>query len=167
MENSFHINRLTLTPKNNTGGPVTAFIANVTSPDEKITIDKAIVMELDYHSTYEERNNGRTPEWIPMGFADYELYFKVNFESENKNYTVNTLCEALEAKGIKEKEEGSKSHINTYYKSTLGFDDIYCEVLGEENLFGAKPLYRYSFRIDPNTDKVEYAGCRLLYFVKE
>lgn len=167
---------LTLTPKNNNGGPVTAYIANVTSPDEKITIDKAIVMELNYSNETVYSGIVNTPEWIPMGFADNENYFIVKFESENKKYNVDNLSELLEANGLKKNAtfdmgasivvpspKGEENWI-TYWKKSSGFG---CYVLGEENLFGAKPLYYYSFIFDPNTDKLNYVGCTLEYFIKE
>ncbi len=151
---------LKLTPKNGTGGlPVEAYVVNATSPDEKITLDKAIVAEVS--SNYSDLQF-ITPEWFPMGF-NYTIFKK--YESENKNFTVKTMCEALEAEGIKERSD-EKDYLNTYSKSEKG-DYIVCYVLGEENLFGAKPLYYYCFIIDINTDKLESVSCTLEYFVKE
>ncbi len=151
---------LKLTPKNGTGGlPVEAYVVNATSPDEKITLDKAIVAEVS--SNYSDLQF-ITPEWFPMGF-NYTIFKK--YESENKNFTVKTMCEALEAEGIKERSD-EKDYLNTYSKSEKG-DYIGCYVLGEENLFGAKPLYNYFFIIDTNTDKLESVSCTLEYFVKE
>ncbi|MDE6726538.1 MAG: hypothetical protein K2J80_01200 [Oscillospiraceae bacterium] len=162
---------LTLKPKN--GGnfqPVTAYVVNATSPDEKITLDKAIVVEIE--SAY-INHKYVTPQWFPMGLNG--SYYKDKIESENKNYTVKNLGEALEAKGLKKCGEeiyeeyrtlpGMKEeNYNTYWvtNSYAG-----CYVLGEENLFGAKPLYYYSFKIDPNTDKLDYAELSLEYFVKD
>lgn len=163
---------LTLKPKNGSNcKPVTAYVVNMTSPDEKITLDKAIVVEIESaYSNYKFV----TPEWLPMGFNGSN--FKDTYESENKNYTIKNLGEALEAKGLKKNSDferigfsapgiSSAENFGTYWKG--GSDEIGCYVLGEENLFGAKPLYYFSFNFDPNTDKLDYVGCYLEYFVKE
>lgn len=160
---------LTLTPKNN-GNAVKAYVANVTSPDEKITLDKAIVLEI------EPQKKGLdfvTPEWIPTGFNDRD--FKDKYESENSNYTAKTLPDFIESNGIIKNSKfdygkgslpgnRSKDNFNTYWKSG---DNYGCYVLGETNLFGAKPYYYFSFKIDPNTDKVDYVSCTLEYFIKD
>lgn len=163
---------LTLKPKK--GGncqPVTAYVVNATSPDEKITLDKAIVVEIESaYSHYEFI----TPQWFPLGLNCYK--FKDKYESENKIYTVKSLGDVLEAKGLKKNADFEQSgwllpslskaeNFGTYWSSTSG--RMGCYVLGEENLFGAKPLYYYSFNIDSNTDKLDYAECSLEYFVKE
>lgn len=160
---------LTLKPKNG-GQSVTAYIVNATSPDEKITLDKAIVAEVE--PALSELYKPVTPEWIPMGLND--MYFKDDYESENKNYTVKNLGEALEGKGLKKCSEEVGDHslpstrkaenYNTYW---IGKSRVGCYVLGEENLFGAKPFYYYSFDIDENTDKVQYVSCTLEGFIKE
>lgn len=156
---------LILKDKNNSSQPaIRAYVVNATSPDEKITLDKAIVAEIE---PLKKEYRYAIPEWFPMGFADGDGYFNVKFESENnKSYTVKTLCETLEANGIKEKEE-SDSEFNTYWIITIGGTAVKCYVLGEENLFGAKPLYYFYFGIDSNTDKVKYVSCVLQRFVKE
>lgn len=151
--------------------PVTAYVVNMTSPDEKITLDKAIVVEIE--SSYNHYKY-ITPGWLPMGFNS--SYFKDEYESENKNYTVKNLGEALEAKGLKKHAQSElqsglipnssrAENFGTYWKS--GSDQMGCYVLGEENLFGAKPLYYYEFEFDPNTDKLDSVSCMLEYFVKE
>lgn len=163
---------LTLTPKNGSNcNPVRAYVVNATSPDEKITLDKAIVAEIEgEYSDYKFI----TPEWFPFGLNSY--YFKDNYDSENKSYTVETLCEALEAKGLTKNSEfkqgaysmpssSKEENHNTYWKQ--GSDAIGCYIVGEENLFGAKPLYYYWFTIDSNTDKLSYAECFLEYFIKD
>lgn len=151
---------LKLTPKNGkNASPVIAYVVNATSPDEKITLENAIVAEIEPNTV---NYKFTTPEWVPMGFNEFDFQ---DYESENKNYTVKTLCEMLEAKGLKEIEATDYTiHYNTYKKESNG---IGCNILGEENLFGAKPLYHYYFSIDSNTDKVQYAYCTLECFVKE
>lgn len=163
---------LTLTPKNGSAfNPVTVYVVNATSPDEKITLENAIVVEIE--SARDGSKRCITPEWFPMGLNDFD--FKNKFDSENKSYTVKNLGEALEAKGLKKNGEEiyeeyrtipymKEENYNTYWvaKSYAG-----CYVLGEKNLFGAKPLYYYSFNIDSNTDKLDYAKCSLEYFVKD
>lgn len=159
---------LTLTPKNG-GNVVKAYVANVTSPDEKITLDKAIVVEVE--PQYKDYKFV-TPEWIPAGFNGEG--FKDNYESENSNYTAKTLPDLIESNGIEKNSEFEQSkgrvpidtteNANTYWKSG---DNYGCYVLGEVNLFGAKPFYYYGFHIDPNTDKVNYVTCALEYFIKD
>ncbi len=162
---------LKLTPKTGNSASVIAYVVNAVSPDEKITLDRAIVAEIE--SNY-VRYEFVTPEWFPMGFNEFE--FKDGYESENKNYTVKTLGEALEANGLKKNGEFEQSgwsvpslskaeNFGTYWKD--GDGDLGCYVLGEENLFGAKPLYYCGFTIDPNTDKLDYVSYTLEYFVKD
>ena len=163
---------LTLTPKgSNTANKINAYVVNATSPDKKITLDKAIVAEVE--PAEGEHYALNAPEWLPMGLNDSD--FK-DYESENKNYTISNIGEALEAKGLKKNGEKlseeyrsipsarKAENYNTYWvtKSYAG-----CYALGEKNLFGAKPLFYYSFNIDGNTDKVQYAKCTLEGFVKE
>lgn len=157
---------LTLTPKNG-GKPVIAYVVNATSPDEKITLDKAIVAEIE--PNYKDADL-TAHIWFPMGFSGS----KFKDESENKSYTVKTIGETLEAMGLTKKEDKPKGsgiypnlsyseHYNTYFKRGENYE---CYVLGEENLFGAKPIYFYRFEIDPNTDKLDSVRCTLELFVK-
>lgn len=162
---------LTLTPKgSNKANKINAYVVNSTLPDAKITLDKAIVAEVE--PAEDEHSALNAPEWIPMGFNAVD--FK-NYESENKNYSISNIGEALEAKGLKKNGEEiyeeyrtipamKEDNYNTYWvaKSYAG-----CYVLGEDNLFGAKPFYYYSFDIDKNTDKVQYVSCTLEGFFKE
>ncbi len=163
---------LTLTPKNNSyGHSVKAYVVNATSPDEKITLDKAIVIEIE--SEYSDYKY-ITPEWYPLGLNTSD--FKDKYDSENKSYTLKKLCGALEAKGLTKNskfeqtgnllpEFSKEENYNTYWKQ--GNDGIRCYIVGEQNLFGAKPLYYYNFTIDSNTDKVSYAQCFLEFFIKD
>ena len=161
---------LTLTPKSaNTANKINAYVVNATSPDKKITLDQAIVAEVA--PAEGEHYALNAPEWIPMGLNDND--FK-DYESENKNYSISNIGEALEAKGLKKCSEKVSDYslpssreaenYNTYW---VGKSSVGCYALGEKNLFGAKPFYYYSFRIDENTDKVNYVSCTLQGFVKE
>ncbi len=153
---------LRLTPKKG-GEDVRAYVVNATSPDEKITLDTAIVVEIA--SEY-------TPKWIPAGFNSAD--FKDEYEAENSKYTVKNVPEFIESSGIEKNSQFewssilvpscSKENFNTYWKKGDGYG---CYVLGETNLFGAKPIYYFSFIIDPNTDKVDYVNCTLEYFIKD
>lgn len=159
---------LTLTPKStNTANKINAYVVNASSPNEKITLDKAVVVQTE---PWEDKHYN-APEWYPMGFNCFD--FKDKYESENKNYTVNNLGEALEAKGMKKCSEEmtgmtrdvlQEEDYNTYWVTK---SSARCFVVGEENLFGAKPVYYYIFHIDGNTDKIDYVECYLAYFVKE
>lgn len=161
---------LTLKDKNNnTCPPVIAYVVNATSPDEKITLDKAIVAEVEPNRVKYEFT---TPEWFPLGLNNHR--FSKDYDSENQSYNVTTIGEALESKGIKKntefKSDGwslpptKEENFNTYW---TGDDNVGCYIIGEENLFGAKPLYFYKVSIDPNTNKVQHADLTLEYFIKE
>lgn len=163
---------LALTKKNNSSSKsfVKAIVVNATSPDEKITLDKAIVVEMDVEHDLNHQNC--YPEWFPLGFNGSLL--TNYYDSENKNYTVNSLFEALKANGLAKNSEferegnlsdyANKADYNTYWK--IDSNKVVCYIVGEENLFGAKPLYHYSFSIDPNTDKLSDVRCNF-YFIKE
>lgn len=160
---------LTLTPKNNSyGHSVIAYVVNATSPDEKITLDKAIVVEIE-----PEYSDSKfiTPEWYPLGLNCND--FKDKYDSENKGYTEKSLCDALEVKGLTKNSEFERTDApslykaesyNTYWKNDSSI--IGCYIVGELNLFGAVPIYYYRFTIDPNTDKLSYAQCFLGFFEK-
>lgn len=112
---------LTLKPKNGVGDNVVAYAVNATSPDKKITLDKAIVVELEprYDFVF------ITPEWFPMGLNF--IYYKDEYESENKNVSVTNIGEILESNGLSKyevfeqgdvylpKHSDASSH-NTYWK---------------------------------------------------
>lgn len=156
-----------------------ARIANVTSPNEKITLDQAVVAEIVPYLV-----NGRVqeaPEWFPMGFGqllegdpDLDIRFD-NYENINESYTEKSICEMLEAKGVKKykgigrPDSKKSSNYNTYWFGR-GYGDkqeVGCYVLGEKNLFGARPLYRYDFYINEDTDIVESVSVALERFVNE
>lgn len=156
-----------------------ARIANVTSPNEKITLDQAVVAEIVHYLV-----NGRVqeaPEWFLMGFGqlvegdpDLDIHFD-NYENINESYTEKSICEMLEAKGVKKykgigrPDSKKSSSYNTYWFGR-GYGDkqeVGCYVLGEENLFGARPLYRYDFYINEAADIVESVSVALERFVNE
>lgn len=162
---------LILNPKN--GGelqPVWAYVVNATSPDEKITLEEAIVAEVQWGK------DDWTPAWIPMGLNSKKVglnykHFKDDYESENINYTAKNIGEALEAKGLRNDSSPSTglseeliANGGFYWIGSSG--NICGYVVGEENLFGARPVYYYIFSIDPNTDKLTGATCTLEYFIK-
>lgn len=97
-DNSWDNYYLTLIPKDgyNTA-PVKAYVVNAVSPDAAITLDNAVIAEVEpicYDDVF------TTPEWIPMGFNSEE--FK-DFESENHKYTAKEIIDILEANGLEKK----------------------------------------------------------------
>lgn len=116
-----------------------------------------------------------------MGFGqllevdpDLDIRFD-NYENINESYTEKSICEMLEAKGVKKykgigrPDSKKSSNYNTYWFGR-GYGDkqeVGCYVLGEKNLFGARPLYRYDFYINEDTDIVESVSVALERFVNE
>lgn len=161
---------------------VQAVVVNVTSPNEKITLDNAVVAEVVPYLVNTDMQE--TPEWFPMGFGqllkDYPRY-DINldyYKNLNESYTEKSICELLETKGLKKYGEEAhglwrpdsrkSSNYNMYWlvRGEGIKQEVGCYILGEENLFGAKPLYRYDFYINENTDIVESVSVAIDRFVK-
>lgn len=173
---------LKLTPKNgDEENIIKAYVVNATSPDEKITLDKAIVASLDSCG----RNNSYTAlEWFPGGFNDYHFD---NFESCNHNYTVKTIKNFLESQGFSSLGEERRSDLwstkdyenikrfwefetsigSLHEDNPKGNHFIAFEIVGKENLFGANPFYYGEFCYDSNTDKIKSCKIILEFFIKD
>ena len=159
---------LLMTPKNGDN----KFIVNIANciSEEKITLDKAIVIDIENSVT------GSAPKWAPKGFAaanantSYQNK-ELGLESTNENYKLNDFAAFLEAQGLEQyvwdenASDFDKKHslpectlenCGKYVKvETVSIKDNYAfYVAGEPNLFGARPIYKYYISFDPNTDKV-------------
>ncbi len=180
-------NCLLMTPKgiktkNGRENRVQAVVVNATSPDEKIPLNKAVVAEVVPYLVSADIQE--TPGWLPMGFSEhhkdipgYNTHFEY-YENVNENYTEKSICEMLEAKGLKKFEELVKGSWNPDSRKSSNYNMYWlargegirqrvgCYVLGEENLFGARPLYRYDFYINEDTDIVESVSVAIDRFVK-
>lgn len=180
-------NCLLLTPKeiktkNGRENRVQAVVVNAASPDEKIPLNKAVVAEVVPYLVNADIQE--TPGWLPMGFSEhhkdipgYNTHFE-NYESENESYTQSDIVELMRSNGLKEyseiikgdwlpKRDNSKNHNIYWLAQGVGIKQkVGCYILGEENLFGARPLYLYNFYINENTDIVESVSVSIVRFVK-
>lgn len=179
---------LKLTPKNgeNKGlRAINAVVGNFTSPNEKITLDKAIV--IGYRLASGPRNSNGSSEdtvhhmWLPEGFGltanlnnpsdSVRRKQPADMEMANEDYTRNAFVESLEQKGFSSSEQLSKIvdgqssaiYDKKYYKDD---DSIYVYCVGEANLFGKKPVYEYYIYLNSDTDKVDKVSLYLLGFVE-
>ncbi len=150
---------LEVVPK--TGSSFRLIIANCTSPDEKITVENAIVIKA------ENFMSGHCPIWTPKGWAatDFSLsgVFSGNkneLTSTNGNYALKDFPDFLKGEGIE--EYAGEAHLfppctlencKKYVRSDTDGFGFY--IAGESNLFGARPIFKYWIFFDPNTDKMK------------
>lgn len=154
---------LNMMPKLKGASAITVNIDNVTSPDEKITLDKAVVIGFHYNTLYESI--------FPGGFIGKNLINKnrnaEDFVNSNESYNIKTLPEYLKSKGFKELE-------GTLYNPppiTSADEKIYCtnsvvwfaKLCGEKGLNGKTPVYRYTFVFNSDTDKLSYVEFEYYY----
>lgn len=136
-------------------------IANCTSPDEKITVDKAIVIKCEnYTSAF------KSPIWSPKGWAVSGFSSlnadKYDLVSTNKEYSLKDFPGFLESQGIEEYVWG-ESRPDIFPPCTLEnckkyvrgeTDGFAFYIAGETNLFGARPIFKYWIFFSPDTDKM-------------
>lgn len=136
-------------------------IANCTSPDEKITVDKAIVIKCEnYMSAF------KSPIWSPKGWAVSGFSSlnadKYDLVSTNKEYSLKNFPDFLESQGIEEYVWG-ESRPDIFPPCTLEnckkyvrgeTDGFAFYIAGETNLFGARPIFKYWIFFSPDTDKM-------------
>lgn len=164
---------LEVVPK--TGSSFRLIIANCTSPDEKITVENAIVIKA------ENFMSGHCPIWTPKGWAatNFSLSFpfsgnKNDLTSTNKDYALKDFPDFLKNEGIV--EYGGEAHLfppctlencKKYVRNDNDGFGFY--VAGETNLFGARPIFKYWIFFDPNTDKMknEVTNYELVGFLTE
>lgn len=144
------------------GSPFRLVIANCTSPDEKITVDKAIVIKCEnFASAF------RSPIWSPKGWAvsgfSSRNIDRYDLVSTNKEYSLKDFPDFLESEGIEEYvwDEGSSGifppctpeNCQKYVRGDTDYFAFY--VAGETNLFGARPVFKYWIFFNSNTDKIQ------------
>lgn len=147
---------LELKPKITGAESILVYIGNRTSPDEKITIDKGIILESGYSNSFEIYPGGFMNQYRP----------KNDVENINERYNVKTLPEYLKEQGFTFWEDPNPddwfaSHEpnitstdeKLYWKYGSGYK---CCVFGEMSLTGKYPLYYYTFNFNSDTDKLDY-----------
>lgn len=170
--------RFILMPKyGNKSNKFIAYIANATSPEEKITLNKGIVLFCD---VMDEPNHvyTNTPIWIPNGltkstignFNLFTMDWKMpeDIKSENENYNPKAFTAMLDENGFEKEEDLTtfrKNQENKYYYDGNGL--IYFSFVGEPNLFGAKPYYDCTANFNPNTDKLKDVKYSIQKFIIE
>ncbi len=136
---------------------IRAYIANLTAPDEKVTLDQAYVL---YFTECENNRKKYTPVWTPNGFfvLDYAKSCEDELTSENGNYTASDFTSFLESKGFTEHESlyYEYDEINMKYIYDKNSNCFYVYFAGEPNITGFKPLFYCRFSFNDDTDKLEY-----------
>lgn len=164
-------NYLELTPKyGETDNIVKAYVINATSKDEKIPLNKAIVAAVDSCNGEIGHHSYAAPEWFPMGFNDVYMPAFEKLKCSNKNYTLSQIPPMLESENITYEDSiFVDDKLNKFWKdkTTDKHDRIYFHVVGEKNIFGAKPVFSCTFEFDPNTDKVKRFTDSLCFFIEE
>ncbi len=156
---------ITFTPKEGTvGREFKAFVVNMTNPDEKITLDKAQVYSCEF---IPKRNqiNPEYLEWVPMGFGGNN--YSINGEVPEQN-TMNETCSRSDfINGLNENGYVESYYVGEKSYKSAGEDCFIVCVYGEKNLAGLYPVFSYSFRFDPNTDKLESVSFSLSCMMEE
>jgi len=181
-------NILKLTPKTGSNKElrsIDAVICNFTSPEEKITIDKGIVIGYNfaYGPVTSSGSSARTVHsaWLPQGVG---LTSTLNHEKNlreipdglkeaNENYTLKSFTELLNQQGFSLSEnlpgsfrEGKAEEYDKKYKKVSNSNYIQAYSVGETNLFGVKPVYEYTIFFDSNTDKMSETRFALVGFIE-
>lgn len=164
----FEIYQIDMTPLYGDGRyGIKAYIANLTSPDEKVTLDKAYVL---YFTECENNRKKYTPAWTPNGFfvLDYKKNCEDELNSENSNYTASTFATFLEGQGFTCHEGFTLSYneINMKYTQKSNTNSFAIYFTGEPNTTGLKPLFKCSFLFNDDTDKLEYVYYEFVDFVE-
>ncbi len=134
---------------------IKAYIANLTSPDEKVTLDEMLVLYfLDSEDGSYKTRKTYVPMWIPNGFyANVNNYLSVDCES----LSYSDFAAYFENLGFSKHGNGGISLYDADKKYMI-VNAMKCSiyVMGEANLAGVKPVFRYDFMYNSNTEKLEY-----------
>ncbi len=147
---------ITFTPKEGMNGrEFNAYVVNITSPDEKITLDKGLVFTCEF--THDDLT-AKYLEWLPMGFGrnTHTGDNKPEQNTINQNYTVKDIKDYFISQGF---VEDMYANDKTYY--AWGTSSFSVCVHGEPNAANLRPVYLYSFRINEDTDKVVSVSCTI------
>lgn len=171
------LNTMLLTPKDDsTGRDITVYVANITSPDEKVTLDKAYVLWADEETDSYDCVN---PAWAPTGLpvmlkAEGVVSKDIDYDEDYIGLTVSEYKDFLEKQGFTFNEDirptgswlsyvydrGDLSYDGQY--STTSGNDVYIAYFaGKANAAGLRPLYRLAVTFDPNTDTLDSASLKL------
>lgn len=143
-------------------------IDNVTSPDEKITIDKGVVNECYYADI--------DTAILPGGFMTQDMVKLMEkeegFENPNESYNIATLPEFLKSNGFTETEISvtANSAKITSPDEKLCWEKYgtwYAKLCGEKGLNGMYPVFEYKFQFNSNTDKLSYVELDYYYMAFE
>lgn len=170
-----HMNKMILTPKyGNTQNRIVVYVSNMTNPDNKIPVSDAQVFSCDAYTDDISCVDVDTPLWTPGGFSSRTNEISAFWhqpddqESFNEDLSVNDLIQLLESRGYENTTDADDNvikYIMFYddYESAAGkfanlsdSNQIDLYVKGNPNLANKTPIYRVSFYIDPNTDKISY-----------
>ncbi|MDE6727794.1 MAG: hypothetical protein K2J80_07635, partial [Oscillospiraceae bacterium] len=185
MNDNMEINcnyRLVLTPKfgnNPLYRKIKVYIGNVTSPNEKITLDKATVLCF----TISPRNDiaadmrSNIPIWAAYGigvngnrlntalnkywrtYDGIETTFESCTPKDITDFLDNLGCEVFVINNINSKDWYTMGDVYIALdKCGLAYGEgnntVYVYATGDVNLFDTRPLYKYTFCFDSNTDKL-------------
>ncbi len=167
---------LLLTPKLG-GDPsahaITVKIGNATSPDEKITLDKGIVLSLEVCPINDRYRKNHISIWGAHGMclsgnnfnnSDYDRWEKPDgITSELDGRTKKQIEEYLDGLGVKTVEFSTILPFDEY-ETFREKDRPIVYAVGETNLFGVRPVFAYSFNYDSDTDKLSEVCCQIIEF---
>lgn len=153
---------------------IRAYIANLTSPDEKVTLDKAYVLEFDTSLEY-AADGIFAPEWIPNGFLANGFLtngIELNnseLDSQNDNYTKPDFVSFIESKGFTNYSNplAKLSELEmTYDYGVYNEDRISFYFAGEPNTTGLRPLFGCTFYFNSDTDKLKCVAYEFKDFIE-
>lgn len=174
---------LYLTPKTGSSKDLrslSVLIGNFTSKDEKITLDKGIVIGVGLYGGSATKKSVHHV-WLPQGIG---LTKKLNnpvydhlktpedLAKANESFTLAEFPEYLEQLGFSLTErfpnliynKGSvEDYDKKYEKTTSNSFTVRC--VGEPNLFGLRPVYDYYFVFSSDTDKMSDTYAALIGYV--
>lgn len=143
--------------KYDTDYKITVDFVNMTSPDELIPIEEALVVGI--HGTL---------TWFPGGFIEDSVPESEpgGLRSANTAHTRDSLKALLDELGYEEyrEEQRFEPEPDNYGKYCVYEESIVLLVAGEPNLAGETPVYSYTFWIDPDTGSLTNQTYFDMYF---
>lgn len=145
---------LTMTPKYcNSQQGITVYIANITSPDAKVTLDQGYVMDME--SVELKMANYPTPKWASEGImVGTNLHIEGSqFPCENANYSVSDMEAFLTEHGIPMVEYFEGAVTSAVFEDDSNTYTVH--IYGTPNAANKCPIFSYLFRFSRDTDKME------------
>lgn len=157
-------NWLKLVPKQgNAGAAIIAYVANISCPDNKITLAETAVLYLDEHP--DNQRGVDVSMWSPNGFLKTSVSYDnpTAYESSNGSYNLSNFPEYLESVGFKAVDKFSNDYLShdmnySKQKNSLGNEFVAFYVKGEPTPSGLIPVYQYTASFDENTEKLKTIG---------